>query len=213
MSELANIWKVDLAGTVSLRRVINYLVDMRKQKPIFASAVLSQLQDAASSPFGVMAKDKSSRAKVSIVGDWILQHETRWLWHEFLTKEVGSYTIVEQHGLVSKYRLPRARPLAAMFRMVQDNFEYLRIEEYSLCQTTLEQVFNAFARQQVQNEVCGDLDNNQEEKKPNAAIDEVKGGTVRMRSSGSSVQHEPSEFEPIMYYSSFLITFLNLMCR
>jgi len=43
--------------------------------------------------------------------------------------------------------------LADKFQMMQDNFEYLCIDEYSLCQTTLEQVFNAFARQQVQNEI------------------------------------------------------------
>merc|ERR1712070_912210 len=61
---------------------------------------------------------------------------------------------------------------------MQDNFDYLSIDEYSLCQTTLEQVFNAFARQQVQNEL-GDREEAKEVVAPKPAeVENVPVETV-----------------------------------
>eukprot|EP00457_Paulinella_chromatophora_P000142 gb/GEZN01000142.1/.p1 GENE.gb/GEZN01000142.1/~~gb/GEZN01000142.1/.p1 ORF type:complete len:1985 (+),score=306.96 gb/GEZN01000142.1/:58-6012(+) len=56
--------------------------------------------------------------------------------------------LIEAHGGSIKYRLPQNLTLAKMFRLVEANKERLGILEYSLAETSLEQIFIHFARQQ-----------------------------------------------------------------
>ena len=80
--------------------------------------------------------------------------------------------------------------LQCRFQMMQDNFDYLSIDEYSLCQTTLEQVFNAFARQQVQNEL-GDSEEAKEIVAPKLA--EVENVPVPVETVSNSVFSKSKE--------------------
>jgi len=41
----------------------------------------------------------------------------------------------------------QTRKLAALFGAVESNKKQLNLEEYSVCQTSLEQIFNSFAAQ------------------------------------------------------------------
>eukprot|EP00457_Paulinella_chromatophora_P000146 gb/GEZN01000146.1/.p1 GENE.gb/GEZN01000146.1/~~gb/GEZN01000146.1/.p1 ORF type:complete len:2016 (+),score=362.69 gb/GEZN01000146.1/:289-6336(+) len=56
--------------------------------------------------------------------------------------------LLEKHGGSIKYRLPRECTLAKMFRLVEKEKQRLGILEYSLAETSLEQIFIHFAKQQ-----------------------------------------------------------------
>merc|ERR1711998_536563 len=57
--------------------------------------------------------------------------------------------LVERQGAKLRFRLPTASmPIGKAFELMQTNQERMRIQEYSLSQTTLEQIFNQFAAEQ-----------------------------------------------------------------
>jgi len=56
----------------------------------------------------------------------------------------------------ARYRLPKGQlPISAIFKLVEEHKEALRISEYSVSETTLEQLFIQFAKHQVEE---GDTD-------------------------------------------------------
>ena len=56
---------------------------------------------------------------------------------------------VERHGSKLRFQLPpQTEPLGRLFRRVESRKDEMGVSEYSLSQTTLEQVFNQFASQQ-----------------------------------------------------------------
>jgi hypothetical protein len=60
----------------------------------------------------------------------------------------GSY-LIEYHSNRLKFRLPKdLMPLGAIFTMIEANRATLHVEEYSVSETTLEQIFLHFAKQQ-----------------------------------------------------------------
>jgi ABC-type multidrug transport system ATPase subunit len=58
--------------------------------------------------------------------------------------------LIETNGsLILKYRIPKARlSLSDLFRIIEENRQKFHIEAYSVSDTTLEQIFIHFARQQ-----------------------------------------------------------------
>ncbi len=58
---------------------------------------------------------------------------------------------IEQHGYTVRYRLPRHRPdgtevkIGELFVQFQAGADKLRIEDFQISQSTLEQIFNMFA--------------------------------------------------------------------
>lgn len=68
---------------------------------------------------------------------------------KFIHKHFEDAEMIEQHGGSMKFRVGRkGNNLSSVFRLVEDNKKKLGIAEYSVSETTLEQIFNAFAKQQ-----------------------------------------------------------------
>ena len=67
---------------------------------------------------------------------------------EFLTSQVGKIEIRESHGSHAIVILPTGKPLSFLFRLLESNKEKLGIKEYTLSQSTLDQVFIQFAKKQ-----------------------------------------------------------------
>lgn len=68
---------------------------------------------------------------------------------EFIERELPGSTLKEKHRNMLQYQLPSSlTSLARIFSMLSKNKEVLRIEDYSVSQTTLDQVFVNFAKDQ-----------------------------------------------------------------
>ncbi|XP_076023384.1 phospholipid-transporting ATPase ABCA1-like isoform X2 [Genypterus blacodes] len=68
---------------------------------------------------------------------------------EFIERELPGSTLKEKHRNMLQYQLPSSlTSLARIFSMLSKNKEALRIEDYSVSQTTLDQVFVNFAKDQ-----------------------------------------------------------------
>eukprot|EP00808_Paulinella_micropora_P006538 g17892.t1 len=67
---------------------------------------------------------------------------------EWIKSLAPTCMLLEKHGGSIKYRLPNELNLAVMFRLVEKEKERLGIVEYSLAETSLEQIFIYFAKQQ-----------------------------------------------------------------
>ena len=88
----------------------------------------------------------------------------------FINEHFSEPVLLERHDLAIRYRLSRETPLAEVFRTLEEAKVSLGLEEYGVCQvrsahkptaarrlpahrvlaaqTSLEQIFNAFAAQQ-----------------------------------------------------------------
>jgi hypothetical protein len=69
--------------------------------------------------------------------------------HEFVMSLCPGAVLDESHSGQFKYSLPHGLQLSRLFRAVEQRKGDLEVEDYSISQTTLEQVFLSFARQQV----------------------------------------------------------------
>lgn len=67
---------------------------------------------------------------------------------EMITKEVGAFETREIHGCHAILVLPNQKPLSFMFRLMEQSREEYKIVDYTLSQTTLDQVFLQFAKNQ-----------------------------------------------------------------
>jgi len=64
-----------------------------------------------------------------------------------VTQTFAGAALVETLGALLKYHIPSLQlPLASIFELIENNRERLSIREYSLGQTTLEQIFIDFAK-------------------------------------------------------------------
>ena len=67
----------------------------------------------------------------------------------FFNQHFTGAQLVERQGGKLRFRLPVAvMPVSDAFELMQNNKDRLGVQEYSLSQTTLEQIFNQFAAQQ-----------------------------------------------------------------
>ena len=67
---------------------------------------------------------------------------------EFLTSHIGKIEVRESHGSHAIVILPTSKPLFFLFRLLESNKKSLGIKEYTLSQSTLDQVFIQFAKKQ-----------------------------------------------------------------
>lgn len=67
---------------------------------------------------------------------------------EFLTSQVGKIEVRESHGSHAIVILPNSQSLSFLFRLLESNKKTLGIIEYTLSQSTLDQVFIQFAKKQ-----------------------------------------------------------------
>lgn len=71
----------------------------------------------------------------------------------FLEQNFAGAKVIEEHGENVKYRIPKDNmgtkvTIAQMFRLLEANRDALHVSEYSVSETTLEQIFIHFAKQQ-----------------------------------------------------------------
>lgn len=80
---------------------------------------------------------------------WIAQDDAIRL-ESFMTKYFPGAALLERSTAHSfRYRIPtKEMSLANVFRQFEESKSYLNIEDYSVGQTTLEQIFNQFAASQ-----------------------------------------------------------------
>jgi ATP-binding cassette subfamily A (ABC1) protein 3 len=74
--------------------------------------------------------------------------------HEFLTATFTSYIVHERQPTKLRIEVPSELPtggkrlLSSMFKALEGSKTQLHIKDYSMAQTSLEQIFNFFAQQQ-----------------------------------------------------------------
>ncbi|XP_059408851.1 phospholipid-transporting ATPase ABCA1a isoform X1 [Carassius carassius] len=77
---------------------------------------------------------------------------------EFIEKELPGSTLKEKHRNMLQYQLPSSlTSLARIFNILSKNKEQLHIEDYSISQTTLDQVFFNFAKDQSDEDHLKDI--------------------------------------------------------
>merc|ERR1719183_1043554 len=83
---------------------------------------------------------------------WLLMEERKEALNKFLMQKLGAGNFYQLEAFGGKvcYRLDRSNKitLASLFEMFEANQGALMVENYSLCQTSLEQIFNQFASTQ-----------------------------------------------------------------
>ncbi|XP_063074491.1 phospholipid-transporting ATPase ABCA1a isoform X2 [Engraulis encrasicolus] len=85
---------------------------------------------------------------------------------EFIERELPGSTLKEKHRNMLQYQLPSSHTsLARIFSLLSNHKELLRIEDYSVTQTTLDQVFVNFAKDQ------SDEDHSKDISKRDAVVD------------------------------------------
>jgi hypothetical protein len=69
---------------------------------------------------------------------------------KLLTNQFKQVDLIEQCSDYFKFRVPREdKTIGYLFGLIEDNKVELNISEYSVCQTSLEQIFQAFANQSI----------------------------------------------------------------
>ena len=86
---------------------------------------------------------------VDVVVDWWIT-EVRFIdFMDFLEEKFASVELLERHGEMVTLRVDtKGMKLSELFSFMEDIKRKCSIEEYSIAQMTLEQIFNFFASQQ-----------------------------------------------------------------
>jgi len=96
--------------------------------------------------------------------------------------DMGTNAPADQFRQRVKFRLPKGRlPISAIFREVEEHRAALQIAEYSISETTLDQIFIQFARHQWDGEVSPNLQNGSFMVSPDSF--EIRAGDSAAKSS------------------------------
>jgi len=102
--------------------------------------------------------DPKARVTPAVFAEWWVFATRFHVLHAFAPKVAESVELVEWHSPMARYKLKSKRGLGALFAMIEANKETLKVLEYSISATTLEQIFNSFARhQEVAQEDASDV--------------------------------------------------------
>jgi len=93
---------------------------------------------------------ESGKLEASSLAEWVVLENTGTRIHEWLKKEFESIKLIEHYGSYYKFKIvnPDKRKglsIGTLFGKIEEVKADLKIFEYSLSQTTLEQIFNMFA--------------------------------------------------------------------
>jgi len=92
---------------------------------------------------------KDGPMSLEAVAEWFLLEMHLRTVQQFVRSKFHGAVVLEQHASMIRFRLPRASSsLPVMFEEMQNAKRDLGVDEYSVSQTTLEMIFNAFAAQQ-----------------------------------------------------------------
>ena len=110
-------------------------------------ALLQSMDDTAWTINALLQQDGTITAVM--FATWWLQEERVRPVCAFFNQHLTGAQLVERQGSKLRFRLPVAvMPVSDAFELMQSNKDRLGVQEYSLSQTTLEQIFNQFAAQQ-----------------------------------------------------------------
>ena len=83
---------------------------------------------------------------LSVVCSWWIQEDQAIAVRKHFATQFRNSKVIEHHGSQFTYQLPKAESnLAQLFSNMEQHKEVLEIAEYSVTETTLEQIFNNFA--------------------------------------------------------------------
>ena len=92
----------------------------------------------------------NGKISTEFLTEWILQQERKENLVDFLSERFEGLELSEAHDYKLVFRVAKTQDtkLSTVFSALENNKENLMISEYSVSQTTLEQIFNSFAAQQ-----------------------------------------------------------------
>merc|ERR1712146_229237 len=102
----------------------------------------------------VSACSSSGYASLKHFASWFILEGYFDAIHEFLAESFTSYLVHERQPTKLRIEVPSELPsggkrlLSDMFKAIEDRKTQLHIKDYSMAQTSLEQIFNFFAQQQ-----------------------------------------------------------------
>ncbi|CAG9318442.1 unnamed protein product [Blepharisma stoltei] len=104
-------------------------------------------EKGSGSAFFYQLKRENSVPRDSFIS-WVISEEIIDKIHEWLKSEFNDVEIIERYGNLSKFKILKQenRSVGYLFSVIEEKKQELRISEYSLSQTSLEQIFNNFAR-------------------------------------------------------------------
>merc|ERR1719313_2275272 len=92
--------------------------------------------------------DKYSTVAPAVFVEWFIFAIRFHALHASIPKMAENVELVEWHSPMARYKLITKRSLGELFAVIEANKAILKVLEYSLSATTLEQIFNNFARHQ-----------------------------------------------------------------
>jgi ATP-binding cassette subfamily A (ABC1) protein 3 len=90
---------------------------------------------------------ENKKVDVKSLAEWIILEKIGMNINGWLEKEFRNIRLIEHFGSYYKFKLEKREDITigGLFGKIEDAKDALKIEEYSLSQTTLEQIFNMFA--------------------------------------------------------------------
>jgi ABC-type multidrug transport system ATPase subunit len=106
----------------------------------FAMAALA----GSGSPF----VDWTAKVTPKVMAEWWVGVKKFHALHQFVPQLAETVELVEWHSPMARYKLMTKKSLGELFAEVEKSKQRLDVLEYSISATTLEQIFNSFARWQ-----------------------------------------------------------------
>jgi hypothetical protein len=98
--------------------------------------------------FGPTSPFAGDQVTAKVLAEWWIVTKRFQVLHAFLVKQEANTELLEWHGPMAKYKLRTKKTLGDIFELMEREKENLKVADYSLSATTLEQIFNTFAREQ-----------------------------------------------------------------
>lgn len=150
-----------LGGTVGT--VVQLPDAITRMTTAFGEQVTQALQNRLGSPLAIVqGQSRPKGVQLGVLAEWGLLQERTSKFENFLLQELGAETggapcatVLEKTQNVVRYQIMpealngRFKSLGTLFQLFRDNSSALMVEDFQVCQTSLEQVFNKFAATQV----------------------------------------------------------------
>jgi len=127
-----------------------YISDLNLNLALQAATVPELFENIAEHESGAYLHEElkeNKKVEAKSLAEWIILEKIGLNIHEWLEKEFRRISLIEHYGSYYKFKLEKRDEVSigALFGKIEDVKVQLKIEEYSLSQTTLEQIFNMFA--------------------------------------------------------------------
>lgn len=155
------------------------------QELIGTSALADMVSDEHGPGFAIW-RDASSMGGVSLdaLAEFATSQIRTFELEKFVSQEFAGYVLREQQAAKSRFEIgSEGVRISKVFRLIEINLQRLYIEDYSVSQTSLEQVFNLHAAEAEsamtgRMEVCRPIERTSEKKKPRITIPAVSSNVT-----------------------------------